>query len=138
MVGHHRTFFGKAVDVLRFFFEEALGNEQGEIRIAVTGFFEPSIQITLNVLPDGVPPWLDHHASPDRRGLGQISSLDNLLVPLGVVLISNGFDRRFGLAHGTLHCRLLCPEEQDTTKNTSHLGRCSCLRGRRPGFTSRP
>ena len=122
VMGDHCTFFGKAVHVLRFLFEEALGNEQWEIRIAVTGFFEPSIQITLDVLPDGVPPRLDDHAPSDRRGLGQISGLDDLLVPLGVVLTADGFNRRFGLAHGTLHCRLLWPEEQDTIKNAPQMG----------------
>ena len=60
---NHGAFFGKAFGVFFFFFEEAFGDEQREIGIDVTCFFEHIIELTLHFLPDGIAIGFDDHAT---------------------------------------------------------------------------
>ena len=96
---HNRAFLGKAFDMLGFLFEKAFGYEQGEVGIAVAGGLEHAIQHTLHLLPERIAPGLDDHATSNRRVLRQISRLDDLLVPLWVVLVAGGRDCGLGLGH---------------------------------------
>ena len=63
IVGYHRAFFGESFGVFFFFFEEAFGNEQREIGIHVTCFFEHIIELTLHFLPNGITIGFDNHAT---------------------------------------------------------------------------
>ena len=63
MVGHHRTFLGKTLDVRRFLLEITQRNKQREIRILVARLLKQTVQLTLDILPQAVTPWLNHHAA---------------------------------------------------------------------------
>ncbi len=95
-----RALLGESLHVLGFFFQEALGDEQREVGVAVAGVFETLVERALDVFPDGVAPGLDHHASAHRGSLGQVGGTHHLLVPLGVVFGSCRGDGGLGfLAH---------------------------------------
>ncbi len=101
VVRHDGTFLGEAVDVLGFLLKKSLRNQQREVGIAVPRGLEHAVENPLEVLPEGVAPWLDHHASADRGVFRQIGFPYDLLIPLGIVLIAGGCDRRLCLGrHG--------------------------------------
>ena len=90
MVGDDGAFLGEPLDVLGLLFQEAHRDEQRKIGVLVPGRLEHRVELPLDVLPDGVAPGLDDHAAADVGVLGQVGRLDDLLVPLGVVLGAGG------------------------------------------------
>ena len=82
------AFLGKAFRVFLFFFEKRFGNEQGKVRINMPGRFEHIVERPLHLFPDRVTVRLDDHAAADGRILSEVSTLDDLVVPLGIVLRS--------------------------------------------------
>ena len=86
VMGDHGALLGKACHVLRFPAEEALGDEEGEVRILNTRCLEHVVQDALHLFPDGVSVGLDNHASAYGGLLCQIGLYNQVIVPLGVVL----------------------------------------------------
>ncbi|MNJ00340.1 hypothetical protein D3C73_1596480 [compost metagenome] len=52
--------------MLLLFLEEALGDKEREVGVAVTGLLEPSIQVLLAELPDFIAVRLEHDAAANR------------------------------------------------------------------------
>ena len=98
VVRHHGTFLGKPLHMLRLFLQEAQRDKQREIGVLVPRLLEHPVEHLLHVLPDGVAPRLDDHATAHIGRLGQIGRLDHFLIPLGVVFFPCGTDggARFG------------------------------------------
>ena len=66
--------------------EEALRDEQREVGVDVAGVLEAPVELALDRLPDRVALGADDHAALDRRIVGQLGRLDDVEVPLRVVL----------------------------------------------------
>ena len=66
VMGDDGAFHGEALDVLGFFGEKALGDEQGEVGVDVAGFLKAAVEIALDGFPDGVALGPDDHAAFDR------------------------------------------------------------------------
>ena len=98
------AFLREAFDVRGFLLQEGQRNEQREVGVLVAGRLEHLIQHPLHVLPQRVAPRLDHHASAHGRILGEVRGTDDLLIPLGVVVLTR---RRDGGAGFIAHRRLL-------------------------------
>ena len=75
----------KALDVLRLAHQQALGNEEREVRVHVARGLEPIVQLALDVFPDGVAVRPDHHAALDRRVVGQFRLADDVQIPAGEI-----------------------------------------------------
>src|SRR6266700_3623735 len=80
-VGNDGAFLCEAFDVLSFLREITQWNEKWEVGIAVSGRTKHGVELPLHIFPDTVSPGADHHAAAYIRGLGQLRSADNLLVP---------------------------------------------------------
>ena len=91
-VGDHRALLCKPLNVLRFLFEIAHGNEEREIGVHVTRRLEHLVERRLHVLPKGISPRLYDHAAADGAVFRQVGGFDYLLVPLGIVLFPRGLD----------------------------------------------
>mmetsp|Transcript_1325 Transcript_1325/g.2115 ORF Transcript_1325/g.2115 Transcript_1325/m.2115 type:complete len:201 (+) Transcript_1325:854-1456(+) len=52
MMSHHRTLLGKSINMLGLLFQKALWNQQGEVGIFSTMFFDACIEIVLNTVPE--------------------------------------------------------------------------------------
>ena len=96
---HHRAFLREAFDVRGLLCEIRERDEEREIRVAVAGRLEHSIQRTLHILPDAIAPRFDHHASAHVGILREVRRTDDLLIPLGKVLFACGGDGCLWLAH---------------------------------------
>jgi hypothetical protein len=114
VVGDDRALLGEALDVLGLLLEERQRDEQREVRVDVAGVLEHAVEDPLHVLPQRVAPRLDHHAAAHRRVLGQVGGLDDLLVPLGVVVGAGGDDGGGGF--GGRHDRTLVPRRPPRRK----------------------
>ena len=68
-----------------------LRDQQGEIGVDVAGFLEAAVEVALDGLPDRVAVGPDDHAAADRRIIGELRGLDDVEVPLGVI-VGAGFD----------------------------------------------
>lgn len=101
VVGDDGAFLGEAFDVGGFLLEVAEGDEEGEVCVAVAGGLEHAVEGGLDALPDGVAGGLDDHAAADFGVLGEVGGADDLLIPLGEVLVAAGCDGggRGGGAH---------------------------------------
>ncbi len=110
----------KPLDVLRLALEEALGNEQRKVRVHVTGSLDPIVQGPLQQLPDGVAVGPDHHASFDRRVVGQLRPAHDIQVPAREILRARRDfrDERF---LGFLHHRSSDPR---TARGPADAGAC--------------
>ncbi len=97
----HRALHGKPFHMLGLLGQKTLRNEQGKIRVDVSGLLEPPIQIPLHRLPDGVALGPDDHAPLDRTVIRKLGRLDDVEIPLCVILTA-GFDV-FGHGWGMLH-----------------------------------
>ncbi len=73
VMGNDRTFLRKAFSILLLGLEKALGHEQWEVRIQVTGVFKHLVKGLLHLLPNAVTIGLNYHTSPHIRVLGQVS-----------------------------------------------------------------
>ena len=88
MVGDHGTLLGKALDVLGLLLEMSKRYEKGEVRVLVTGRLKHGIKGTLHPLPEGVAPGPDDHATTDLRVFRHFGVPDDLLIPLGKILLA--------------------------------------------------
>ncbi|MNL39106.1 hypothetical protein D3C87_1613640 [compost metagenome] len=84
-MSHDRTFFGEALNVFGFFFQEAKWDQKREIGIYVACIFEHAIKDGLHVFPNSVAPRFNHHATTNWRVFRHVSGGDDLLVPLWIV-----------------------------------------------------
>ena len=98
------AFLGEALDVFRLLLEIRQRDEEREVGVLVAGLLEHPIEDRLHPLPHRVAERLDDHASADRRLLGEIGRLDDLLIPLRVVLGAGGGNCVVG--HGGLRAGL--------------------------------
>ncbi len=57
---------------------------------------EHPVELALHVFPDAVAPRLDDHAAAHVAVFGEVGGLDDLLVPLGEILVAAGIDGGFG------------------------------------------
>jgi len=93
--GDDRQLGREALHVLRFFFQEALRDQQRQINVLVAGGFEAIVELALDDFPHGVPVGLDHHAALDDFGrLGHVALEHNVLIPGREILVA-GSDTRF-------------------------------------------
>ena len=76
----------EALDVLRFLVQQALRDEQREVRVDVPGALELGVERLLNQLPDGVAVRANDHAALDGRIIGELGAPDDIEVPLRKVL----------------------------------------------------
>ncbi len=83
---HHGELGREALDVLRFLHEEALGDEQREVRVDVPGCLEQPVETLLDPLPERVAARPDDHAALDRRVVGQLRVADDVDVPRREIL----------------------------------------------------
>ena len=75
----------KALDVLGFLEQQALGNQQREIRVHMAGGLEALVELLLDQFPNGVAVRPNDHEALDRRVVGQFGLADDIEVPLGEV-----------------------------------------------------
>jgi len=87
-VGDHGALGSESFDVLRFLFKEGVRNEEGKIGVHMAGFFKSFIKMMLYGLPQGVSRRADDHAAPHRGIVCEFRSLDDVKIPLGVVVSS--------------------------------------------------
>ena len=87
-MGDHSAFLGKSLHMLRLLLEMAERDEEGEVGVLVTGRLEHGIEGALHPLPEGVAPGADHHAAADLGVLRHLGTADDLLVPLGEILLA--------------------------------------------------
>ena len=97
-VGDHGQFGGEALHVLRFLFEETLGDQHREVGVDVPGLLEHAVENRLHLFPDPVSVGLDDHRTAHRSVLGEFGPLDHFLVPARIVF---GWGRQF-CSHGVL------------------------------------
>lgn len=64
MMSDDGTFGGEAFGVFGFFFQIGEGDEEGEVSVLMTCFFETGVELLLDVFPDAVTPRFDNHAAP--------------------------------------------------------------------------
>ena len=103
VVGHHGALLGEALGVFLFLGQEAQGDEEREVGVHVPRGLEAVVELALHLLPDAVAVRADDHAAAHGRVLGQLRLLDDVLVPLPVVLFAAGdavHGLAFVLAHG--------------------------------------
>ena len=88
--GHHRTLWAESLNMLSFSVQELLRNQQREVGIYMSCFFEHSVQPRLHCFPDCKATRANDHASLDRSVISQLTCFDNIQIPLGVVVTSWG------------------------------------------------
>ena len=62
MMGHHRTFLGKPLNVFSLFFKKTQRDKKWKVGIFHPGGLEHRVQFFHNVFPEAVTPRFDHHA----------------------------------------------------------------------------
>ena len=90
------AFLGEALGHLLFLGEERLGDEQRKVGVDVAGVLEHAVEGPLHLLPDGVAVRLDDHAAAHVGVLRQAGVLDDVEIPLRVIVAA--FGDRFGHA----------------------------------------
>ena len=89
-VGYPGALGGKALHVVLLLLQQALRDEHGQIHILVAGLLELLVQLSLDVLPDGVAIGaVDEHAL-DGGVVDQFRLLAHVGVPLGEVYLHIG------------------------------------------------
>ena len=68
-------------DVLGLLVQKTLGNEEREVRVLVAGVLEHRVELVLHPLPDPVTARPDHHATANRRVIGELGAQHDLVVP---------------------------------------------------------
>ena len=89
-MGDDGALLGEALDMLGLTGEEALGDEEGEVGVLVTGLFEHAVELVVHLLPDGIAIGFYHHATADGALLGEVGADDEFIVPFGVVFAAFG------------------------------------------------
>ncbi len=85
-LGDPRDLRREALDVLGFAHEEALGNEQREVRVLMTGGREAPVELGLDQAPDRVAVRAHDDAAAHGRIIRQLRLQADLCVPLGDVV----------------------------------------------------
>ena len=85
---HDGAFLGEALDVCGLLLEIAQRYKKREVGIAVAGRLEHPVQDRLHPLPQGIAPRFDDHATSNFGVFGEIGRPDDLLIPLGKVLLT--------------------------------------------------
>ena len=76
-------FGGKALDVLGFFGQKALGDEQGEVGVDMAALFDAAVEAGLNAFPNSITcGFEDDTATHDLSVVGQVGFTDDIEVPL--------------------------------------------------------
>jgi len=63
-------------------------DEKREVGVAVAGGFEHAVKDGLHAFPERVAPRFDDHAAADFGIFGEVGGFDDLLVPLGKILVA--------------------------------------------------
>ena len=72
--GDHGQLRREAFDVLGFFLQEALRNQQREVHVLMAGGLEAVVELALQCFPDGLAVGLDDHAAfDDFSGFGHVA-----------------------------------------------------------------
>jgi hypothetical protein len=79
---------GEALRHFLFLGEERFGNEEGKVGVDVAGVLEHAIEGPLHFLPDGEAVRLDDHAAAHVGVLGQAGVLDDVEIPLRIILVA--------------------------------------------------
>ena len=82
------AFFGETLDVCGLLLKIAQRYKKREVGIAVTRGLEHPIEDRLHPLPQGIAPRFDDHATSNFGVFGEIGRPDDLLIPLGKVLLT--------------------------------------------------
>ena len=82
---------GEAFYMFGLFGQERLGDQEGEVGVDVAGLLEAAVEVALDAFPDGETFGADDHAAFDGGIVGELGGLDDVEVPLGVIL-GAGFD----------------------------------------------
>ena len=90
MVRNDGALLGEPIDVFCLFCEERFWDEQWEVGVDVPRLFEHVVEGSLHQFPHSVAMGFDDHATSDRAVLGQVSSLDQVVVPISVILAAWG------------------------------------------------
>src|SRR5690606_28554011 len=80
-VRYYRGLRRKSLYVLGLLLQEALRDEEREVRILVTRGLEHVVKRTLHAFPDTIAVGTDNHASAHRRVVSKLSAQDYLVVP---------------------------------------------------------
>ncbi len=88
--GYLGDFGREAFDVLGLFHQVAFGNQQREIGVNMTRFFDALVECIANQLPDGVAVRLDHHAAAHAGVFGKLRLIDDVEIPLRVIFVTSG------------------------------------------------
>ena len=91
------TFLGEAIHVCGFLLDIADRNEEREIGVHMARLLKHRIEVALDIFPKGVAPGLNHHTATDGGILGQVGVLDDLQVPLRIILGAGWGDGGLGL-----------------------------------------
>ena len=76
----------KPLDVLRLLLQEALRDEQREVRVARAGLLDALVELVAQRLPNRKTVGTKHDASAHRRVVGQLGAQADVVVPRGEVL----------------------------------------------------
>ncbi len=98
---HPRTLRRKALHMILFALQKALGNKHGHIDVFVTGLLEASVHVRLHQLPNRVAVGTDNHAALDARIISQLRLFDNVGVPFCKILVAarDSLDHLFISSH---------------------------------------
>ena len=82
----HCHFFGKALYMVGFFFEEGQWNEQWKVAIFNASGFDFCIHQLLDAFPHAIAPGPNDHTATHARFFGQIGFRDDFLIPAREIL----------------------------------------------------
>ena len=81
----------EALDVLRFLLQEALRDEQREVRVARAGLLDAAIELVAQSLPNRKTVRTKHDASAHRRVIRQLRAQADVVVPRGEILAARRY-----------------------------------------------
>ena len=91
-LGHPGNLRCKTFYVILLFFQQALRDEHGHVYILYPCLLEPTVQLLLNIFPDGITGGFDDHAAFYAGIIGQLGLLYHVRIPLCEIHI-HGCDR---------------------------------------------
>ena len=92
----------EALNVLSLLLEIRRGDQQREIGIDVSRLFKSLVELGLDDLPHGIAGGTDDHAAAHGRVIGQLGHLDDVEIPLRIILRTRG--------NVACHCIKMPPE----------------------------